>query len=417
MPQSGPLRDNRDFRRYWIGRAASDLGTQMSVVAFPLLVLAMDGSAAQAGAVASASLVARTACRLVAGHLVDHADRRLIMFRCDLIRAVALASIPLAAFAGVLTYPHLFVVAVVEGVATAFFSPAALVAVRQLVPLEQLTAALARSQARLAAASLLGPALGGWLFSLHRLMPFAGDAVSYLVSALCVSRIQTPLSAARPSGSKNRNLLAGLRWLAGDRTLRAVLAFAGLLNLVTTAALLAVTLTLRQAGHSGVAVGLVLACVGGGSVLGAMLAPRLIGLLRPGSLLVLLSGAWTASLLVFAVAASPWVDAVLLVATFLLSPSAGVLVGQMLLTEAPAELQGRVTTAADLLMSGLSALGPLIAGVALGVVGPRRTWLLLAMLAALAAAAAARLPRPSAVATPPSPESSRPDYRSKPTPA
>src|SRR4029450_11839145 len=115
MTRSGPLRDNVDFRRYWIGQLASDLGTQVSLVAFPLLVLALGGTPAQAGGIATGSLVARLICRLPAGVLADRYDRRRVMLWADGVRAVALGTIPLAALQGEPSYVHLLAVAIVGG--------------------------------------------------------------------------------------------------------------------------------------------------------------------------------------------------------------------------------------------------------------------------------------------------------------
>ena len=154
---TGPLRGNADFRRYWLGQLASDLGSQLSLVAYPLLVLATGGTPAQAGGIATASAVVRVACRLPSGVLADRVDRRRLMIGADLVRAIALGTIPLAAFLGGPSYALLLVVAVVEGAASSVFWPAAMVAVRLLVPPEQLADALARSKARGAAVALSGP--------------------------------------------------------------------------------------------------------------------------------------------------------------------------------------------------------------------------------------------------------------------
>lgn len=387
MTKHGPLRDNVDFRRYWIGQAASDLGTQLSLVAYPLLVLALGGSASQAGGVATGSLLTRLVCRLPAGVLVDRFDRRRIMVGSDLVRAVALASIPLAAPLGGPAYAHILLVAIIEGAASALFRPAATIAVRQMVPADQLTVAMARSQSRAATVSLIGPALGGWLFTLHRLVPFVADAVSYLVSALMVSRIRTPLRQHRPAGRADWRLSAGIRWLARNRTLRNVFIFAGVINLLSVSVVLVVVVTAAAQGRSGTTIGLLLAGIGVGAVAGAAVAPTILRLVPVPAVFIGLGASWIITITVLTLTSAPLAVGAALAAQFVLSPAGGIVVGKAMLLGAPDELQGRVASAADLLMSGLPALGPLLSGLLLEIIGVRDTLLALAALAAVATVA------------------------------
>ncbi len=388
MAGSGPLRDNVDFRRYWLGQVGSDLGTQMSIVAFPLLVLALGGSAAQAGGIATGSLVARTLFRLPAGVIVDRWDRRRLMIGSDLVRAFALGSIPLAALlGGGPTYPHLLLVAIVEGTAGSLFWPSAAASLRRLVPEHQLTAAIARSQARSRAASLIGPALGGWLFTVHRLVPFLADSFSYLISALLISRITTPLRPDPSNGSapaRDRRLSAGIRWFVGHRQLRTLVAFGGVLNLIAVSALLAVIVGAERRGLSGGTIGLLLACVGVGALCGALAGPAILRRLPVPQVFLALGAGWAVTAAVLMTGPPPWVIGAVLAAQYLMTAPSAIVTGKLLFLGAPEHLLGRVTTTADLLMSGLPALGPLLTGILLGAIGETRTWAVLGVLAVAA---------------------------------
>jgi MFS family permease len=404
--RTGPLRSNVDFRRYWIGQAASDLGSNLSLVAYPLLVLAAGGSAVQAGAIASASLLTRLVCRLPSGIIVDWFDRRVLLLAGDLIRAAALGSIPLAALFGGPGYPQIVAVAVVEGAATSVFFPAAMISVRQMVAPEDLTTAMARSQSRGAAAAMIGPAIGGWLFAVQRLVPFVADAVSYVVSAVMIARLTTRLDQHKRAGRPSLDVAVGFRWLAARPTLRVVFLFAGAINVISAAAVLVVVVTARHHGESSGTIGILMACVGAGAVLGTALAAHVM---RWCSTPVVLTGiglAWIGAPVVLAGVGSPWIVGPMLALPFVLSPSAAILVGKAMLVEAPIELQGRVATAADLIMTGLSGAGPLLAGILVDAVGSRDTWLVLGGIAAVATLAC--LPtfrRPGFLATPESPPS------------
>ncbi|MEU1473441.1 MFS transporter [Streptomyces sp. NPDC005761] len=383
MKSAGILRTNPDFRRYWLSSTLSTLGSQLSLLAFPLLVLSIGGSAAQAGTVATCSLVARTLLRLPAGHLADRIDRRMIMVGTDLVRLVALASIPLASALGELGQVHLLCVAVVEGAATALFSPAATIAVRDVVPETDLTDALSRSQTAMASSSLIGPFLGGWLFTVDPILPFAVDAASYGVSALLLLRMGTLPSRKVADSERDNRLTAGLRWLTHQRALLAALLFAAGINIVSAAAQTTMVVSLRQSGAGGTAIGAVMACAGIGGLLGAAAAPWLIKRNPAGRLFLLIGTVWALGLAVFSATTQPWTVGPVLVVVVFFSPPAGIVVGRAMLVLAPRDLLGRVSTATGLLMAGLASAGPVLAGSFVDSMGGSRTWLILAGTAAV----------------------------------
>lgn len=383
MRGAGILRTNPDFRRFWLSSTLSTLGSQLSLLAFPLLVLSIGGSAAQAGTVATCSLVTRTLLRLPAGHLADRLDRRMIMVGTDLVRLVALASIPLVSALGDLGQTHLLGVAVVEGAATALFAPAATIAVRDVVPEKDLTDALSRSQAAMASSSLIGPFLGGWLFTLDPILPFAADALSYGVSAVLLLRIASRPAHEAANAERDNRLTAGLRWLTHQRALLAALLFAAGINVVSAAAQTTMVVSLRQSGAGGTAIGAVMACAGVGAMLGAAAAPRLIKRIPAARLFLLIGAVWALGLAVFAGTTHPWIIGPVLVVVVFFSPPAGIVVGRAMLVLAPRDLLGRVSTATGLLMAGLASLGPLLAGFFVDSLGSSRTWLALAGTAAV----------------------------------
>ncbi|MDH6579917.1 MFS transporter [Kitasatospora sp. MAP5-34] len=380
MAKASGLRGNRDFQRYWAGQAISIFGSQISLLAYPLLVLSLGGSAAQAGMVASGSLLTRTVCRLPAGHLVDRLDRRWLMLWTDLVRFAAVGSIPVLAATGLLSYPQLLVVALVEGVASALFGPASTVAARDVVPKEHLAEALGRSQTSASVAGLAGPLLGGWLFSVDRVLPFLCDSASYAVSAVLIFRITIRSRPKPTAGQADRRLTAGIRWLGRQPVLLRALLFAGAVNLVGAAIDVAIVVALHAQGESSATVGVVLACAGVGAVIGAVLATRIVRRLAPGTILVGVGVLGTTCLTAFAFTSSSWVMGGLLTVFFLLSPPAGIVVGQALMLMIPHELLGRVSTAAGTLMAGMAAFGPGLAGLLQQAIGVSHTWLALALL-------------------------------------
>jgi predicted MFS family arabinose efflux permease len=204
-----PLRRNRDFLLLWVGEVISTLGSQISLVAFPRLVLATTHSAVKAGLVGFANRAPVLAFYLPAGLLVDRQDRRVTMITSSLVGAFALASVPVALALGDLSFAQIMIVAFLAGTRQVVYSVAEQGALPLVVAPNQISEAVARNQARLEAATLAGPPLGGVLFGVGRVLPFAFDSVSYLASALGAFLVRTPLQ--EPRNAERRSARADIR--------------------------------------------------------------------------------------------------------------------------------------------------------------------------------------------------------------
>src|SRR4051794_32663720 len=179
-----PLWKNRDYLLLWCGQTISVLGTQVSQLAFPLLVLALTGSPAQAGFVAAARTVPWLLFALPAGALVDRWDRKLTMILCSAGSALALASVAVAYMLDALSIGQIVVVSFVEGAFALVFGLAESSALPQVVAREQLPTAIAQQNAQYAVGALVGPPVGGALFGINQILPFLVDAGSYAFSAV-----------------------------------------------------------------------------------------------------------------------------------------------------------------------------------------------------------------------------------------
>src|SRR5437588_6011628 len=124
---------NRDYLLLWSGQALSDIGGAVSELAFPLLVLAVTQSPAQAGFVAALRALPATLFSLLAGVLVDRWDRKRVMLVCDAGRALSLASIPIAYALGHLTIWQLYMTAFLEGSLMMVFTLAKTATIPQVV--------------------------------------------------------------------------------------------------------------------------------------------------------------------------------------------------------------------------------------------------------------------------------------------
>ncbi|MEU5544120.1 MFS transporter [Streptomyces sioyaensis] len=276
---SGPLRI-RDFRLLLAGAAAGQLGAQVTLVALPLVaVLELNAPAFQVGLLTAAETAAFLLVGLPAGAWVDRMRKLPLMIRADMVRAVAMASIPLAGVAGVLTMAQLYLVALVTGVATVFFDVAHQSYLPQLLPKDQLVSGNGALETIRSTAQVAGPGLGGGLVQLlGAALAIAADAAGYALSALFLWAIKQPEDRPRPvpGASLRKDIGEGLRFVFGHSLLRVIAFTTGLGNFFTATLMATQSVFLvRVLGLAPGVVGLVLSASALGGLAGALCAGRL----------------------------------------------------------------------------------------------------------------------------------------------
>ena len=378
-----PLLQHRDYMLLWSGELLSELGSQSSAVAYPLLILALTGSAAKAGVGGLAKWLPLAVFAVPAGALADRVDRKRLMIACDAIRMVGAASIVVMLVISAPSYGQVLAVAFVDG---ALFTTSYVCergALRQVVPTEHVQDAVAQNEARSFAAGIVGPPLGGALFAIARALPFIFDAVSFLCSMTMISltrgRFQTTPSATSAVPRKIRSDVAdGFAWLWQHPFFRTTSTLFALGNPVFTGLYLLAILLAKQHGASSATVGLMLAIVGVGGLLGALCAGAIRGAMTARTMILaeqlLLVGAVLALLLVH----DALLIGVLVAAAELLTPAVNSVVAGARVAAAPDHLQGRVQAAATMATMSLAWLGPLAVGVCFERAGSTTTVLILA---------------------------------------
>ncbi len=146
---------NRAYLLLWDGQIISNIGNEVSTIAFPLLVLLVTGSPAQAGFVSALRVLVYVALVLPAGVIVDRWDRKRLMIMCDTVRTLCLVSIPVALILGHLTLVLLYSAAFLEEIFGVFFNIAEVSCLPQVVAKEQLTEAMGKVQTTAGIATLI----------------------------------------------------------------------------------------------------------------------------------------------------------------------------------------------------------------------------------------------------------------------
>lgn len=221
----------RNFTLLWIAQFISTIGNGLLGVAASILVYRLTGSAMSVGLMLLAAAMPNLFVGLIAGVVVDRFDRKRIMIGANVICALAVAAIPLMLPRGII---WLYVLVALSSAVEQFFAPAQASVLPETAPDEQLMAANAMMTISLYGAVTIGAAAGGLIASLSTLtMAFVLDALSFVLSALCIAWLQVaPLASKEDTGSAGAsaldNLRAGLAFVRGTPVLRSLVVVFGL---------------------------------------------------------------------------------------------------------------------------------------------------------------------------------------------
>jgi hypothetical protein len=369
-----PLHRNRDFMLLQAGQLLSRAGTQVTGIAYPLLVLALTGSPARAGAVAFARIVPAAVFAGPSGVAADRWNRKWLMIGADGVRALAVGGLAAAILAGHAAYWAIVVAAFVEGAGAALFAACRAGALRAVVPLQQLPAATATQSGREAAVQIAGPPLGGALFGLAHALPFFVDAASYAFSFASLLAMRTPFQETRADDASTvrARLAEGFRFTWSRPFLRTCAFLFGLTNFLGPGLLLALVVIGTRQGLSGGGVGVLMAAFGACLLLGSLLSPFVRRALPVRAVLLLELWTWLGCA-AFLVWPDVYVLAASLLPTALAIPSTDSVVHGYRIAMTPDRLLGRAEAVTSTIALAIAPLGPFVAGALLGAVSPRAT--------------------------------------------
>jgi MFS family permease len=356
-----------DFWKFWIGETISNFGNSITFFALPLLVFKLTGSAVALGVAFAMFGLPHLFFGLLIGAWTDRLDRKRLMIVVDLLSAAVVASIPIAAAAGVLSIWWIYASAFALATLGIFFQAAQFAAIPSLVARDQLVTANGRIQASFSAATVVGPLVAGAALAL---MPVESllylDALTFAASAVALALIARPFNAPREAArtSIRADVLEGLRYVLRHPVLRNISVMMALINFVGVTVYAQLVLFAKQRfAVSDAELGLLFAADGAGVVLLSLLAGPLrsrwsFGNVALGALM--LSGVAT-----FALAHAPTYLAA--VAFSALSSGFGILfninTGSLRQAIVPDHLLGRIITIAMVLAWSANPLGSTVGGL------------------------------------------------------
>ena len=379
-PENVSLWRNGDYLRLWGGQVASAIGSQVSGLALPLLILALTHSPARAGLLAALRGLPYLLLCLPAGALVDRWDPRRVMLACDTGRALALASVPIALALGHLSMMQLCIVTVIEGTLFVFFDQAESNCLVRVVSPAQLKAAVAQNQTIFGISGLLGPSLGGLLYGLGRGVPFLADAISYTLSVIALLTMKTDVRPAVRETEAVPNLkdeiTEGMRWLLAHKVIRFIAVLTGGLMLSCAGWALILIVLAQRFGATPFTIGLLMATGGLGSVAGSLLAVPLQARFRFGPLMIGSTWIWAITWGLYAFAPNLIVLGMVNAVSFVIVPIYFGTQYAYRLAQIPDHLQGRVNSVFRLIAFGSGPLGLAVTGILLQKLGPAPTVLI-----------------------------------------
>jgi Transmembrane secretion effector len=378
VSRGGVLRDAA-FRRLWAGMTVSRLGSSVASVATPLIaVQVLDASAFTVSLLTAAAWLPWLLIGLPAGAWVDRVAKRPVMLVCDLVSALLVASVPLAAWLYHLTVAHLLAVAMLAGAASVFFQVAWTAYLPAMFDADDLVGANSVLHGSESATQIGGPAVAGVLMAaVSAVAGLALDALSFLVSALSLLWIRRPERRPEPAGTRGvrRDIAEGVRWLAHEPLLRSLTIHGAIGNVALTGyGAITVVFLVRGLGVSTAGVGLLLAASGLGGVAAATSTPVLVR--RFGAARTMVWCKVSAGLCSLLIPLSrPGFGLIAFVAgTGLVA--ACVVVGNVVAVSfrqsyVPPMLLGRVVTSMQFVNLGAIPLGAVLGGAAASVIGTR----------------------------------------------
>jgi predicted MFS family arabinose efflux permease len=268
----------RDFRFVFLAAAVSQIGDQMMPVAIAFAVLDLTGSPADVGYVLAAGTAPLVALLLAGGVVADRLSRRRLMFSADAVRLATDGTLAALLLSGHARLWHLVVLQAVHGAASAFFGPASIGIVPQLVPDDRLQQANALRGMTMSVGGIVGPAIAGALVAtVGSGWAVAGNAATFAVSGVFLYRVHAPaLERSAQRVTFLGDLLHGWHEFKSRTWLWTIVAQFSLMHLLAIAPFMALgaVIAKRSLGGAG-AWSLILAVFAAGTLAGGLLSLRL----------------------------------------------------------------------------------------------------------------------------------------------
>jgi len=386
-PRRNLLARSSDYRKLWTAATVSLFGTQVSLIAIPVIaIFLLHVEAYQVALLGTVEFLPFLFFTLPAGAWVDRLPRRLILVAGDLGRAISLLSIPIAWELGGLTIWQLYVVGFINGTLTVFFDVADQSFLPAILEPDDLIEGNSKLQVSASAAQVLGQPLGGGIVGLVGApLAVTADAISFVASGgliFWIRKREPKRATAAPAGGflapvagLRDEIAEGLHYVLGHPYLRYIAASTGISNLFSNIAFATIAyFVYTELGLTPFQFGLAGGIGSLGVLLGALIAGRIAERIGVGRT-ILWSMALSGPAALLAAIAQPGTAVVVLTSSFFLTSLTGVVynINQVSLRQAitPERIQGRMNATMRFLVWGTIPIGQVIGGIVATAIGSR----------------------------------------------
>lgn len=344
-----PALGNRAFRTFWIGVSPAMIAWQMNVIATGYAAFALTGTATWLGVVSLAIGLPAVLLSLVGGAVADLWPKHQVLMITQTVFALAAAAIAGLSFMGLLEIWHLVALGAVQGVVSAFNMPARQAYIADLAGSRDLRNAVGLNNAAVNFSRIVGPAAAGALIAAPGIGVggvFAAMAVLYVVVLGTLVRIP---STGAGAGRRPATLGAVGEMLVGIRYIRAS-AFLPTLMLLALVPIFfgmpyqtlmpVFSERIFEAGPGGL--GILMACVGLGALVGTMLTAAFSSIANATLLQVGLGASFGIALVVFAISPTFWMAAAVLLIVGATGSSYNSYNNTLIMANTDPQLYGRV---------------------------------------------------------------------------
>jgi MFS family permease len=366
-----PIRRDPQFRRLWAGQLISVLGTQVTQIAMPVQVYLLTGSPLALTALTAVQLVPILILSPIAGSIVDAFDRRKVLLATQSSLAISNLGLIIVSVQEQPPIWAIYLLATVSASAASVDWPARTSSVPRLVAMERLPSAIALNQLSYNLASILGPAIGGFMLAtIGAAGAYATDLFAFSVSIWALLSLN-PIPPLRTGVTPGLTAIReGMAFITGHRVILSVFAIDLTAMVLSRPTGLVPILALDVFKGGPEAVGLLGAAPAFGAFFGALLSGWVSSVVRIGRAVIVAVLVWAITVTLFGLATFSFQLALVLLAIAGAADLlAAVLRGTIVQTETPDHLRGRVTSLYVMNASSGPKLGDMRSTIVASVLG------------------------------------------------
>jgi MFS family permease len=362
---------HRDFRLLWFGQLISTTGQMMQTITLAIHMFDLTDSTLQVGLLAFTGLVPFIVFSFVGGAVADRINRKRVILVTQSASLTATLTLVAATFGGLVSPAWLYAIAFVIGCTRAFDAPSRQALIPNLVPREELGAALTLNTMLRQLATTIGPGIGGVLIG------FAGFGAAYAVNATTFFAVIGALLLMGPvrqvagrMGGRLHLALGGLRFVLKERIVLSLLAldFAVVVLGSTEALMPAFGEDILDIGPEGV--GFLYSAPAVGAIVGALLLGAIGANWRSIAIILVSAACFGLFILGFGLTTFFPLALFLLFCSGFVDVIGEVMRATIIQLRTPDEVRGRVTSLSVIFTAGGPQLGQLHSGIVASFIGP-----------------------------------------------